>query len=65
MKTYQVNFYNIYPECTETEDDILTAFVLASSFKEAQEKVEQRYKKQSEHAEVIAISLPKNIEIII
>jgi len=65
MKIYQVSFYRICPGCTTTEDDVLTAFVEAKSFDEAEKKVEQRYKQEFERAKVFAIAIPENMEIII
>lgn len=57
MELYQVNFYKIFPDCTTREDDIKIAFVYASSFDEASEKVKQRFKKEFEHARVFAVSV--------
>jgi len=65
MKTYQVSFYHIYPECSYDEEDVLTAFVLADSFENAKRKVEQRYKKEYESAEILAVAVAKKCEIII
>lgn len=56
MKIYQVSFYRTCPGCTKTEDDVLTAFVQANSFDEAGIKVQQRYKKEYESAEIFAIA---------
>lgn len=67
MKTiYQVSFKVSYPRETEVcDDDVMTAFVLADSFNEAQRKVEQRYKKEFESAKIFGISLAEKVDIII
>lgn len=64
MTIYQVSFYKIYPECTRTEDDVLTAFVQAMSFEDAKRKVEERYKREFERAEVFAIIIAQCVIII-
>jgi hypothetical protein len=66
---YQVSFRKVYPrdsnENWDSEDDIMTAFVIANSFNDAQNKVEQRYKKEFESAKIFGISIAENVDIII
>ena len=62
MDPYQVSWRRICPGTDETE---YVAFVLADSFAEAQEKVEQRHEKEQERVEVLVIALIPNAEIIV
>lgn len=72
MDVYIVTYKMSFPGANEYSDQDLTktAFVLAESFKDAQEKVEKRFKKDfgsglSEGVSVIAISRGENGEVII
>ena len=64
MEIYQVSFYVNRP-CERNEDDTITAFVQASSFNEAENKVLQRYKKEFESAHIFGITRTKEDEVVI
>lgn len=64
MTLYQVSFYRICPGCTTTEDDALTAFVMAESFDHAAEKVGEKYKTEYESARIFGIGVATKCEII-
>lgn len=55
VKWYRVLFEHIYPDCPPYEDNPKTAFVDARSFGEAAEKVENKYKKEFERADIKAV----------
>ncbi len=62
MNTYQVIYEMAYPGA---DNDIRTAYVLAESFQEAEDKVVKRYQKECEGAYVIEIKKLENCDIIV
>lgn len=56
MNTYRVTFELHYPECV---NDIREAYVLAEDFRQAQNKVEKRYKEEWEKAQVLKMEYLK------
>lgn len=67
MEVYVVTYRESYPGANEVpEDDLVkVAFVLAGSFKEAEDKVLKRFKTEYERVYIKAISVDEKATIIV
>lgn len=62
---YQVSYYRLFPGATKTEEDVMTAFVHANSFDDAAKKVKDKERGPHEMAEILAVSIAKDVSLIV
>ena len=63
---YHVTFEHLYPDCPPYEDNPKSVFVIAKSFDDAAQKVENKYKEEFGRAKVRSVSVvDENVEFII